>query len=125
MTPPLEALAASDSEAAPPPGDRTDLICPPDTIYDSAATKKALTEALGNAADARGMRAETVLLLRAALDRGRETIAAALDRNGASSLPSPLFMTIRHDPGRPVEAGGGWRGRGRGYSMRSAAGRRL
>ncbi len=80
MTPPPEALAVQASEAAAPPEVRPDLICPHEAIYDGDAVKAALETALSAAEDARAMRAETVLILREALDHGRSAIADALGK---------------------------------------------
>jgi len=79
LTPLKEASAAPASEPATPddPGHAyPNLIRPPEAIFDRVAVRAALEAELASAADNREIRAATVRHLKAAMEQGRESIAA-------------------------------------------------
>ncbi len=91
LTPPPEASPApvSDPSAAPAAGPLfDDLICPEADIFDIAAVTDALRAACDAAADAPGMRAETVRILSDALQHGRARIAGAFAADPLNAWPT-------------------------------------
>jgi [protein-PII] uridylyltransferase len=76
------APRATSLQTAPAPGAVTvspepDLICPPATIFDDAATAAALAAATAGLTDERAIRREAVRILSDARTRGSEAIATA------------------------------------------------
>ncbi len=69
-------MQAGVAPTAPPEG----LICAPEQIFDRAAILDEIARLADTASDAAAIRAATVTVLRAALERGRANIAEALTR---------------------------------------------
>ncbi|TYB82267.1 [protein-PII] uridylyltransferase [Maritimibacter fusiformis] len=68
-----------DSDPGPrDPAAPDGLICPPEAIFDRNAVRAEIEARTGDDSDAAALRAATVAVLRDALDRGRDAIAAAL-----------------------------------------------
>ena len=77
-----EASAARASEAVKTDttiDTQDELICPASSIFDNDAIRAALIEAIGEAADAREVRAAAVSTLAAAQKTGRLAIEAAFE----------------------------------------------
>ncbi len=65
-----------------------DLICPAAEIFDAATVRASLDRACKAAEDGRAVRAATVEILQAALQSGRDAIAAAFTANPLNAWPT-------------------------------------